>query len=405
VLVNQIMPTRSPSIGSITEWLLCTPTHCWLRLHYLVFGGSVKMEDFLPHTRVFTACVLGTLYFVQKAFMVDRPFVPSQSLFMESIVVPTPLRVRWFWSCCAICVWTFVFPSAWCVFAIHCWCLITLSADRYIWSPHLIHFTIAAAVLSLDTSRAFLDVFAVCVYTFAGLQKFNFRFIDGFVSNVIAPVVRRHTGRSLNKILPQWTQRLMGFGAALTECLLGLLLLHSWRWYWLIAALHAVILICFGPIGRNQFHGIFAWNVYCLYLAITGALYNTHNGLYEWLVVGRPINLWLLIPFVCVFTILPAASLIARFGERISFKMHSENSLEFEFIIEKNANTVIPAALVNYTVVRETDENTLDVQLQDYALRNAYLMTSLSTRTACSLGRILEAHLGVPVKVARVLDE
>jgi hypothetical protein len=103
------------------------------------------------------------------------------------------------------------------------------------------------------------------------LQKINNVFASEFVARVLSPVVGRYVpGVRLHKLLPQSLQTTVGYSAAVLEAALGIGLLFSYRAYWGIVCLHVVILLCFGPLGRASFHGIWGWNVMCIYLALRG---------------------------------------------------------------------------------------------------------------------------------------
>lgn len=259
-------------------------------------------------------CVALTLYYVAPAFLAPRRLIPSQSVFLERLIMPAAARRVWYyvlWLLCACGA-----PPG----AVGLWCLVTLLCDRYLCSPHLVHFGLCCAVMTLVSSahhqRTWLALYASLMYTFAGLQKMNPTFARGFVAGVLSPPLRRWTGLQLEQLLPAVWQLLVGYSVALVECALGLLLVCSYRYaYALIMAMHAFILLSFGPLGRADFHGIYGWNLWCMWLAWCGlgpgALWSD----------VRELPSLALAAFVGTFGGIPACALLCRVGERLSFKM------------------------------------------------------------------------------------
>ena len=366
------------------------------------------MERFLP--RILSACILYTLWTCRKAFLTQRRFAPSQSIISERLIFSHRARAAWFYACCFFALLQGLTGSRGPCLLIAGWCLLTLLADRYLCSPHLVHFMIASAALHLPDSEGalVLDAYSAVLYTFAGLQKWNAAFAGGFVADVLSALVHRACGGlRLEKALSAPLQRRLGYAAAATEAGLGVaLLVCTRRAYAGVALLHVVILLIYGPLGLASSEGVYGWNLWCLAWAMFGVGRRGEPLLAH---LARRPHLAL---FMLVCSLPPTTSLLCAFGERLSMKMHSQNAQGWRFLVRVAAGRplaraeggVFPAELLPFLEpmggAAETAEplyRVLNVNLQAHLIATAYLMPTLSARTAGSLARLLEKELGVPV--------
>lgn len=362
-------------------------------------------ERHLP--RILSACILYTLWTCRNAFLAERRFAPSQSIVSERLVFSHRARAAWFYACCFLALLQGLTGSREPCLLIAGWCFLTLFADRYLCSPHLIHFMVASAAMYRDSEGVlFLDAYSVVLYTFAGLQKWNGAFADGFVADVLSAFVHRACGGlRLEKALSPPLQRRLGYAAAATEVGLGAALLFSRHAYAGVALLHVAILLLYGPLGLANSEGVYGWNLWCLAWAAW-----RHGARGEALLVHLarrpPIAL-----FMAAFSLPPTTSLLCAFGERLSMKMHSQNAQGWRFLVRVAAGRplaeggVFPAELLPFlepmgggaAAGKDPHYRVLNVNLQAHLIATAYLMPTLSARTAGSLARRLEKELGLPV--------
>jgi hypothetical protein len=121
----------------------------------------------------------------------------------------------------------------------------------------------------------------------------------------------------------------MSISSAMVEVFIGLGLLFSSTQ--VIAAIfglmtHVVILLAVGPLGSNDYHGIWAWNVYCM--VMLWAIFiqiPSENGLlvdvsYE--MASARVSTWVA---VILLAVCPAFSWFELWHAQLSFQLHSNN--------------------------------------------------------------------------------
>lgn len=366
--------------------------------------------------RVLSCCILSTLWSCRSAFLTERRFAPSQCLFSERLSFPLRARAAWYYLVVALAILQGLTGARGPSLLVACWCLLTLFADRYLCSPHLVHFAVASAALHLpgDAGLHVLDAYSAVLYTFAGLQKVNGAFAGGFVADVPAAFVRRACGGlRLEKTLSPPLQRAVGYAAAATETALGItLLFFTHHAYVGVALMHGLILLFYGPLGLATSEGVYGWNVWCIAWAASGAGRRGGEALLAHL-TRHP----LLLLFVAAFSLPPTTSLLCAFGERLSMKMHSQNALRWRFLVRVAAGRplaraeggVFPAELLPFlepmpAAAKDPHYRVLNVDLQAHLICTSYMMPTLSARTAGSLARCLEKELGVPVALEQSGD-
>jgi hypothetical protein len=165
-------------------------------------------------------------------------------------------------------------------------------------------------------------------------------------------------------------------------------------------ALHSLILLFIaGPLGPGGFHGIIGWKVFCLCWSLARVFQPTDLVLR--LDAGS-------VAIVLCFFVVPLLNLTTGFGERVSFKMHSQNNAVYHFVVPLVAQygELEPryfSRLPNDYGVAEMGVDLcrthVRMHLNLIALHEAYLMPPLSVRTAASLGRNLAQVFQQPVLV------
>jgi hypothetical protein len=191
----------------------------------------------------------------------------------------------------------------------------------------------------------------------------------------------------------------LGYFAAALEALFGvvLLFLGDVKWIYLFgASLHLLILTTIAP----RFLGIFGWNVFCF-------AFHANRFLFEFEFINDWFEWWNVV-VVILFFVLPLCNVMFGFGERLSFKLHSQNNHRFLFLVPKHQN--VPKSLLPYLkslpdgfVSKNFDANWfLSFDFVTFAVDDAYLMPPLSVRTASSIARHISKELNLPcVAVSR----
>lgn len=189
------------------------------------------------------------------------------------------------------------------------------------------HFAVGAyAIMTGDI--AVCKLFAVCLYFYGGLQKLNYRFVNTdavpyFLSDFCSKL-KLNTRRISTEL-----SVVMSVSSAIVEILISLgLLFESTQYIAVLVGLmiHVIILLAVGPLGSNDYHGIWAWNVYCMatlwilfiQIPVTDSLWYEINSL---LAVGS-IPIWISFIF---FALCPLLSWFELWHPQLSFQMHSSN--------------------------------------------------------------------------------
>ena len=218
-----------------------------------------------------SVCVVATCVLCRRAFLAPRALIPRQCLLSERLQLPA-WSGKLFWAALILLAFGAVFDRLFFgLLALVSAALLFL--DCFIWSPHLLHFSVASLSLYLERP-CLLDVFFVCLYVYGGAQKINASFANGFVENFLGGFLRRqgfyperdddddNTASKLN--IPSIP--VLGYLAALSETAfgIGILFLPGQRvLYGYGVGLHAAILF-FLCVQETGFHGIIGWNVFCL---------------------------------------------------------------------------------------------------------------------------------------------
>lgn len=221
----------------------------------------------------YAATAISTLLACKRAFFNDRILLPRRNLFSTASTLQLPLAIsRLMWHldlALLLLVFTIALfshiPSY--LLLLHAiWCVLILCLDRLLWSPHLIHFGIAALALALRDFDS-LKVFAVLLYFYGGIQKLNKTFYREMIPDFFGPILRRWMRLDLTYLnAPKWVQPLSAL-IAISEAALGLsLAIPSLQVIGSIflVMMHLGILILLGPLGANQFQGVWGWNVLCI---------------------------------------------------------------------------------------------------------------------------------------------
>lgn len=341
--------------------------------------------------RVACACVGVSLWTCRRAFITDRFLMPRHSLLFESFILSARVsRALWAAMCLASCLGVVV-ASQHCLSFLGVIGLSFLLLDRYVIAPHLLHFVLFA----LAPSQA--PLFSVCLYLFGGLQKLNRRFARGFLSNTLGAALAMCGVEEVPSV------PVLGYAAAASEALLGVMLLIAPSSGLVRAAavlLHVVILVFIaGPLGPGGFEGIIGWNVFCL-------SWHVH----QW-AAGGAVLLWTPLSLLTIglFFVTPALNMLTGWGERIAFKLHSQNNARFDFLLPSHVPYlgIDDSYLTRVPRLFDADVPGLSgthvrLLLSAWALEECYLMTPLSVRTVASLARHLRRVLGQPVLVFRV---
>ena len=337
-------------------------------------------------------CIAGTLATVRPAFASERKYVPRQCVFSEAIEMPRSIAIAIYWSLMIVSLlslFTNRVVSGLIVFL----SLALLIFDHYIWAPHLLQFCCAALALHFDR-QCYLNVFFVALYFYGGIQKMNSEFARRFVATFLGPFLCRRFGIDQESIpsVP-W----LGYAAAASETLFGVLLIVASDQNLIFlfgVGLHASILyvICFESSG---FHGIAAWNIHCLFWSASRAFMGD-SELWSDFEID-----WILLIELILFGIVPILNLLFNFGERISFKMHSQNQQVFSFLVERKAGfDLLPH---EYLGELEEDHSLFESHFEFYlrylCLCEAYLMPPLSVRSAARLARNIHRLHGLNVLV------
>ncbi len=339
-----------------------------------------------------SGCIALSLWACRKAFLAERRLIPRQSVLWERVVLPLPVA-RLVWAAMLVLALSGQLATLGVVSAV------LLLFDLHIIAPHLLHFV----VVCLGTSTH-LHLFFVALYLFGGLQKLNAQFAGCFLDRTFGTFLEEWCGV---KEVPE--APVLAY-AALSEAFYGAFLFLFPDFapgYVFGVALHLLILIFIaGPLGPGGFNGIVGWNIYCLYWNAC-RLFDPSP-----LVLSLDLGLQSLFLdlFIAVAFVAPILNLTTGFGERISFKMHSQNNSVFHFLVPRRgrydgvAERHFGELSEGYGEEAERlAETHLRLKLSRIALEEAYLMPPLSVRTAASLARNAARVFGEPVLVFAVL--
>ncbi len=331
-------------------------------------------------------CIAWSLWSCRKAFLAERRLIPRQSLFSERVVLPL-FFARLVWLAMLL------LSLAGHLRAVGLLSVALLLSDRFLVAPHKFHF----AVLCLGQPHH-LHLFTVALYLFGGLQKLNSTFGREFLDSVFGTFLEEWFGVESVPSL-SW----LAYAAAASEALYGVFLFASPTVQWGHAfgvALHSLILLFIaGPLGPGGFHGIVGWNLFCL-------SWSAHRLLVEAPDLDLRLDAGSVAIGVCFFVV-PLLNLATGFGERVSFKMHSQNNAVFHFVVPRLGEYGLEhryfSRLANGYGEAETgtalSATHVRLHLNQVALHEAYLMPPLSVRTAASLGRHLQRVFKQPVLV------
>jgi hypothetical protein len=337
-------------------------------------------------TAVACMCIAWSLWSCRKAFLAERRLIPRQSLFSERLVLPLIVaRLVWL----AMLVLSLLGHLR----AVGMFSVALLVCDRHLVAPHLLHFV----VLCLG-SPMHLHLFFVALYLFGGLQKVNQNFGRDFLDTTFGSFLDAWCGVEHVPSVP-----LLAYSAAASEALFGAFLFvfptysigHAFG-----VSLHVLILLFIaGPLGPGGFHGIVGWNLFCLSWNAQRLLGDPSDLILQFDVGSAAIG--------AIFFAVPLLNLLTGFGERVSFKMHSQNNAIYHFVVPRVGDYGLELKYFSrlptgYCAVKggpDLSATHVRLHLNLLALHEAYLMPPLSVRTAASLGRNLQRVFGAPVMV------
>jgi len=273
-----------------------------------------------------------TLSLHWKFFWNERRLFPCLPLFLSYKVLPVRLVRLQFLSALGVLIgigigsqsivpYLSLFQLIWGLI----WCII----DENIWCPQIAHFNMIAASICFSDVTS-LKIWTISLYFFGGIQKLNYKFIKdgrGFIDFLNPLLMKRNI--QLEEIFSEFYLEIAAVLTGMVEVLIGLgLLLSSTQMICSILSigLHVTILLCVGPLGANNYHGIWAWNLMCIF--ITPALFfipsqeSPFMEIYVNLIDLR-VLCWI---SLLLWGIFPLLNLINGYWpDSLAFKLHSYN--------------------------------------------------------------------------------
>jgi len=224
------------------------------------------------------------------------------------------------------------------------WCIM----EENIWCPQIAHFNMMAISLIVYDSTS-LKIWTIFLYIFGGIQKLNYKFVkDGRgIMDFIYPICKNlKISSHVLKVDYRYYFEIIAILSGISEFSLGigLLFLPTQAISSMgIVILHIIILLCVGPFGANNFHGIWAWNLMCMF--ITPGLFFSPTqqspiiGIIEQLSV---LNLFCWISFI-LWGFFPILNLINGYWpDPLSFKLHSYNFSRAELVLSGKPTQPVP---------------------------------------------------------------
>ena len=199
-------------------------------------------------------------------------------------------------------------------------------------------------------------------------MKINDSFATNFVKHFFEDFLVKRFGKKTKFFIPKMLWKGIGFLVAFLESFFGILVLFTKTeriGFLLLTLMHLLILLFFGPFGKNRYEGIYGffillfilfifkklfsyftkgWNLLCIYLIfrIYFSIYIVGNNanqvsLFEVIVFSFHKDIFVL-GLVSLFGILPIINKInnhTHFGEKFALKMHRYNFQKFYILVPK----------------------------------------------------------------------
>jgi len=283
--------------------------------------------------------------------------------------------------------------------------LVFCIGDQTRWQPWVFQYSLLLGIIALvpiegQTSRQrALNLGRLIVaftYIFSGLQKINLNFMFVDFPWLVEPITALFPAGG--KLVPMF-----GAMAPFVQVAFGVgLLTRRWRRLSLVAAvaMHAFILIMFGPFGHNWNNVVWPWTAA---MAVFDVILFSGTTEFTWPDVIASRRDPLHIAALALFVGLPVLSFFNLWDSYLSAALYSGNLTEAQIYISDVGMASVPAAVRTRTV--HTSANTNVLNIQRWAIEDLNVMPYPETRAYKAIGRSVCRDVRTPGQLVLIVRE